>query len=54
MQLLINVVALSVFQFDARGLLIMLLKEQRIEFDDFIEQRKTELVTFIINAVEGR
>lgn len=52
MQLVINVIALSVFPFAARGLLTLLLQEQNIDFDDFIEKRKIELPPFVINAMK--
>ena len=52
MQLLINIIALSVFPFAARGLLELLFNRQNIKFDDFIEQRKTDLPQFIISAVK--
>ena len=54
MQLLINVVALSVFPFAARGLVTLILEEQGMKFDDFVEKRKTELAPFIINAVKEK
>jgi len=54
MQLLINIIALSVFPFAARGLLNVLLEKQHIQFDDFVEQRKTTLPQFIMNAVKDK
>ena len=53
-QLLINIVALSVFPFAAKGIIHAIMEEQHIEFDDFIEARKTELPSFIINALKVR
>ena len=53
MQLFINIVALSVFPFAARGLLDILLQEQNIDFDEFVEERKQVLPLFIINALKG-
>lgn len=52
LQLLINVVALSVFPFAAQGLITLIMEEQDIHFNDFVEQRKTELPTFVINALK--
>lgn len=51
-QLLINIVALSVFPFAAQGIVRIIMKEEQIQFDDFVEQRKTELPVFIINAMK--
>ena len=53
-QLLINIIALSVFPFVASGLIVTLFHQQNIDFDDFIERRKTELAQFIINAVKDK
>ena len=50
-QLLINIIGLSVFPFAARGLIEFLLEQQNMKFDDFIEKRKTELPEFVIKAV---
>lgn len=54
MQLLMNIVALSVFPFVAKGIIKAIIEEEDIEFDDFIEARKTELPSFIINALKVR
>jgi TetR/AcrR family transcriptional regulator len=53
-QLFINIIALSVFPFVARGLLEMFLNQQNIHFNDLLEQRKTELAQFIMNAVKKK
>jgi len=52
LQLFINIIALSAFPFVARGLLESILKVNNIQFDDFIEARKTELPEFVINSVK--
>lgn len=54
MQLLVNIIALSVFPFAARGLLNVLFDQHHIEFDDFIEQRKNTLPPFIMNALKDK
>ncbi len=54
MQLMINVIALSVFPFAARGLIEIILQQHNIDFEEFVEQRKTELPKFIINAVKTK
>ena len=54
MQLLINLIALSVFPFAARGLLEKLLEQENITFDEFIEKRKKELPKLVINAVKTK
>ena len=51
LQLLITIVCLSLFPFVARGFIEEILSQDQINFDDFIEQRKTELPEFVINAV---
>ncbi|MBN1561634.1 TetR/AcrR family transcriptional regulator [candidate division KSB1 bacterium] len=52
-QLFINVIALSMFPFLARGVLEMLF-QQNVNFNDVIERRKTELAQFIMNAVKNK
>ncbi len=54
MQLLINLIALSVFPFAAKGLLEKLLEQENITFDEFIEKRKKELPGLVINSVKIR
>lgn len=53
-QLFINVIALSVFPFAAKGLLENVLKLSKISFDDFVEARKTECPKFVINSVKPK
>ncbi len=54
MQLLINLIALSVFPFAARGLLEKLLEQENMTFNEFIEKRKKELPKLVINAVKTK
>jgi TetR/AcrR family transcriptional regulator len=54
MQMLINILALSVFPFAARGLLEKLLEQENVPFNEFIEKRKKELPGLVINAVKIR
>lgn len=54
MQLLINIIGLSVFPFAARGLIEILLAEDPFDFNELIEQRKKELPQFVINAVKAQ
>lgn len=54
MQLVVNILALSVFPFAARGLLENILKAQNIDWDEFIQERKTLCPQFIMNAVEKK
>jgi len=53
MQLVVNIVALSVFPFAARGLVSMILGEGKMKFNDFVEDRKTLLPLFIVNALRN-
>ena len=53
-QLLINIIALSVFPFVARGLITVLFNQQNIDFDELVERRKTELAQFILNALKDK
>ena len=50
-QFLANIIGLSVFPFAARGLLEMILDQHNVNFDEFIEKRKTELAQFVMKAV---
>lgn len=52
MQLLINLLALSIFPFAARGLLEKVLEAENIDYNEFIESRKTVCPEFVINAVK--
>ncbi len=54
MQLMIDIIALSVFPFAARGLIEIIFKQHDIDFNDFVEQRKTALPIFVINAVKEK
>lgn len=54
MQLLINIIGLSVFPFAARGLLNVLFDQHHIQFDDFVERRKNTLPQFIMNALKDK
>lgn len=51
-QLVVNVLALSIFPFAARGLLEIILNQQNIDWTHFINERKTLCPEFIINATE--
>jgi AcrR family transcriptional regulator len=51
-QLMISLVALSVFPFAARGLLEAFLEKMGMEFDDYIEKRKKYASEFSIRAMK--
>jgi AcrR family transcriptional regulator len=52
MQLIINLLSLSVFPFLARPLLVTLFGLEEVEFEKFMENRKTEVANFVINALK--
>ena len=54
MQLVVNILALSIFPFAARGLLEILLKKQGLNWTDFINNRKSSCPEFVINAMEHK
>lgn len=51
-QLMTSIAALSVFPFAARGILEGLFDSIGINFDDYIEERKTYAAEFVINAIK--
>ncbi len=53
-QFLANLLALSVFPFAARNMLELVLQDTDFNFDDFINQRKTLLPEFMMNAVRAK
>lgn len=53
-QFLSNLLALSVFPFAARNMLELVLQDTDFNFDDFINQRKTLLPEFMMNAVRAK
>jgi TetR/AcrR family transcriptional regulator len=50
-QLMISVVAMSVFPFAAKGILEGVLGKSGIDFNGFIEERKKFAADFVINAI---
>jgi TetR/AcrR family transcriptional regulator len=50
-QIMVSIAAISVFPFAARGIVEGILGKVGIEFDDFIEQRKTFAAEFVIKAI---
>ena len=50
-QLLTSIVALSVFPFAARGIIEGVLEKMGIDFDKYIETRKTFAAEFVIKAI---
>jgi TetR/AcrR family transcriptional regulator len=50
-QLIISIAAMSVFPFAARGLLEGILGKIGIDFDDYMEERKTFAADFVIKAI---
>jgi TetR/AcrR family transcriptional regulator len=50
-QLIISIAAMSVFPFAARGLLEGILGKIGIDFDDYMEERKTFAAEFVIKAI---
>lgn len=53
-QFLANLLALSVFPFAARNMLELVLQDTDFNFDNFINQRKTLLPEFMMNAVRAQ
>jgi TetR/AcrR family transcriptional regulator len=51
-QLMVSIVALSVFPFAARGIIEGILDKVGIDFDDYIEQRKEFAAEFVIKAIK--
>lgn len=51
LQLIVNILSLSVFPFLARPLLMSLFGIGQMEFDQLIENRKTEVSQFILNSL---
>jgi TetR/AcrR family transcriptional regulator len=50
-QIMVSIASISVFPFAARGIVEGILGKVGIEFDDFIEQRKTFAAEFVIKAI---
>lgn len=51
MQLMVNVASLSVFPIVARPIIEPILNSRGVNYDDFIEQRKTCAPEFILHAI---
>lgn len=51
-ELLINLLSLSVFQFAASPLIKIIMNFSDEEFNDLIEERKTNLAEFVINSIK--
>jgi TetR/AcrR family transcriptional regulator len=51
-QLMVSIVALSVFPFAARGIIEGILDKVGLDFDDYIEQRKEFAAEFVIKAIK--
>lgn len=52
-QLLINIIALCVFPFIGRPLLeVIIFKDDKNEYDSFLENRKKEITELIINSIK--
>ena len=51
-QLFVNMLALSVFPFGARGMLFGVLQFDESKFDAFVEERKTLCAELIINSIK--
>jgi TetR/AcrR family transcriptional regulator len=51
-QLMISIVAMSVFPFAARGIIEGVLMKSGIEFNDFMEERKKFAADFVIMAIK--
>ncbi len=51
-QLMVSIVALSVFPFAARGIIEGILDKVGIDFDEYIEQRKEFAAEFVIKAIK--
>ncbi len=49
--LIVNILSMSVFPFLARPMLQMILSMSEADFDRFVEERKTEVASFIINSI---
>ena len=50
-QLMVSIVALSVFPFAARGIIEGILDKVGVDFNDYIEQRKEFAADFVIKAI---
>lgn len=53
-QLFINIISMSVFPFIAKPLLCSVLNKSKEEYNQLIEERKTEVAEFIINAIKTK
>lgn len=52
-QIMISLAAVSIFPFAARGVIEVLLAKIGLDFDRFIEERKTFVAEFVINALKN-
>jgi TetR/AcrR family transcriptional regulator len=50
-QLMVSIVALSVFPFAARGIIEGILEKVGVDFNDYIDQRKEFAADFVIKAI---
>jgi hypothetical protein len=51
-QIMISMAAMSVFPFAARGILEGLLDKMGLDFNEYMEERKTFAADFVINALK--
>ncbi len=51
-QLIVNMLALVVFPFAAKPLIKFIMNKSEEEFQEFIEERKTVVTNFILNAIK--
>ena len=51
-QLLVNIISMSVFPFIAKPLLSAILQKDKKQYEQFIEERKTHISEFVINAIK--
>jgi TetR/AcrR family transcriptional regulator len=51
-QLFVNIIALSIFPFLGKPLIKALTEKDDLAFNEFVENRKTEVANFIINSIK--
>lgn len=51
-QLLVNIIAVCVFPFLAQNMVMAVTKMNHEQFEEFLDQRRKELPTFILNAIK--
>ncbi|NSW94126.1 MAG: hypothetical protein HPY62_05375, partial [Bacteroidales bacterium] len=52
-QLMISIAALSIFPFAARGVIEVLFENLGLDFNRFIEERKSFVADFVLNALKN-